>query len=90
VPLLEVGGIEASFGGVLPYTSDAWIDPEETLVVMRSPSPPFFPARAMRTLDESGDISASRGNRRLLAQIVGEAEDEFGAYETTNDGGLGL
>lgn len=78
VPLLEEGGIEAFFRReVLPYTSDAWIDPDKTLVGYEiSFTRHFYRPAPMRTLDEiKSDIYAlEQETDGLLEQIVGEAE----------------
>ncbi|WP_353612848.1 class I SAM-dependent DNA methyltransferase [Mangrovibacter phragmitis] len=78
VPLLEDGGIEAFFRReVLPYTSDAWIDPGKTLVGYEiSFTRHFYRPAPMRTLDEiKADIYAlEQETEGLLEQIVGEAE----------------
>jgi type I restriction enzyme M protein len=61
VPLLEDGGIEAFFRReVLPYTPDAWIDPDKTLVGYEiSFTRHFYRPAPMRTLDEiKSDIYA--------------------------------
>jgi len=77
VPLLEDGGIEAFFRReVLPYTSDAWIDPGKTLVGYEiSFTRHFYRTAPMRTLDEiKADIYAlEQETEGLLEQIVGEA-----------------
>ena len=78
VPLLEEGGIEAFFRReVLPYTSDAWIDPGKTLVGYEiSFTRHFYRPAPMRTLDEiKTDIyDLEQETEGLLEQIVGEAE----------------
>jgi len=78
VPLLEEGGIEAFFRReVLPYTPDAWIDPDKTLVGYEiSFTRHFYRPAPMRTLDEiKADIYAlEQETEGLLEQIVGEAE----------------
>ncbi|MEW7996660.1 MAG: SAM-dependent DNA methyltransferase [gamma proteobacterium symbiont of Clathrolucina costata] len=61
VPLLEEGGIEAFFRReVLPYTTDAWIDPGKTQVGYEiSFTRHFYKPTPMRTLDEiKSDIYA--------------------------------
>jgi type I restriction enzyme M protein len=61
VPLLEEGGIEEFFRReVLPYTPDAWIDPDKTLVGYEiSFTRHFYRPAPMRTLDEiKSDIYA--------------------------------
>jgi len=78
VPLLEEGGIEAFFNReVLPYTPDAWIDPDKTLVGYEiSFTRHFYKPSPMRTLDEiKADIYAlEQETEGLLEQIVGKAE----------------
>ena len=78
VPLLEEGGIEAFFRReVLPYTSDAWIDPDKTLVGYEiSFTRHFYRPAPMRTLDEiKTDIYAlEQETDGLLEQIIGEAK----------------
>jgi len=78
IPLLEEGGIEAFFKReVLPYTSDAWIDPDKTLIGYEiSFTRHFYKPVPMRTLDEiKADIYAlEQETDGLLGQIVGEAE----------------
>ncbi len=78
VPLLEEGGIDVFFRReVLPYTSDAWIDPGKTLVGYEiSFTRHFYRPAPMRTLDEiKADIYAlEQETGGLLEQIVGEAE----------------
>ena len=78
VPLLEEGGVEAFFRReVLPYTPDAWINPEKTLVGYEiSFTRHFYRPAPMRTLDEiKADIYAlEQETEGLLEQIVGEAE----------------
>lgn len=78
VPLLEEGGIEAFFRReVLPYTPDAWIDPEKTQIGYEiSFTRHFYKPAPMRTLEEiKADIEAlEQENEGLLEQIVGEAE----------------
>lgn len=76
VPLLEVGGIEAFFRReVLPYTPDAWIDPEKTQIGYEiSFTRHFFKPAEMRTLEQiKADIAAlEQENEGLLEQIIGE------------------
>jgi len=78
VPLLEEGGIEAFFRReVLPYNSDAWIDPGKTLVGYEiSFTRHFYRPAPMRGLDEiKADIFAlEQETEGLLEQIVGETE----------------
>jgi type I restriction enzyme M protein len=78
VPLLEEGGIEAFFRReVLPYTPDAWIDPDKTLVGYEiSFTRHFYRPAPMRTLDEIKDdiYALEQETEGLLEQIVGEAE----------------
>ena len=78
VPLLEEGGIEAFFRReVLPYTPDAWIDSEKTLVGYEiSFTRHFYRPAPMRSLDEiKADIYAlEQETEGLLEQIVGEAD----------------
>ncbi|WP_302141355.1 type I restriction-modification system subunit M [Halomonas alkalicola] len=78
VPLLEKGGIEAFIRReVLPYTPDAWIVPDKTLVGYEiSFTRHFYRPAPMRTLDEiKADIFAlEEETEGLLDQIVGEAE----------------
>jgi type I restriction enzyme M protein len=78
VPLLEEGGIEAFFRReVLPYTPDAWIDPEKTQIGYEiSFTRHFYKPAPMRTLEEiKADIYAlEQETDGLLEQIVGEAE----------------
>ena len=78
VPLLEDGGIEAFFRReVLPYTPDAWIDPEKTAVGYEiSFTRHFYKPAPMRSLAEiKADIYAlEKGKEGLLGRIVGEAE----------------
>ena len=78
VPLLEEGGIEAFFRReVLPYTPDAWIDPDKTLVGYEiSFTRHFYRPATMRTLDEiKADIYAlEQETEGLLEQIIGEAD----------------
>ena len=78
VPLLEDGGIEAFFRReVLPYTTDAWIDPGKTQVGYEvSFTRHFYRPAPMRALDEiKADIYAlEQETEGLLEQIVGEAE----------------
>jgi type I restriction enzyme M protein len=78
VPLLEDGGIEAFFRReVLPYTSDAWIDPGKTLTGYEiSFTRHFYRPAPMRTLDEIKDdiYALEQETEGLLEQIVGEAE----------------
>ena len=54
IPLLEEGGIEAFFKReVLPYTSDAWIDPDKTLIGYEiSFTRHFYKPVPMRTLED--------------------------------------
>ena len=77
-PLLEDGGIEAFFRReVLPYTPDAWIDPDKTQVGYEiSFTRHFYKPAPMRGLDEiKADIYAlEQETEGLLEQIVGEAE----------------
>ncbi len=77
VPLLEEGGIEAFFRReVLPYTPDAWIDPDKTLVGYEiSFTRHFYKPAPMRTLEEiKADIAAlEQENEGLLEQVIGEA-----------------
>jgi len=78
VPLLEEGGIDAFFRReVLPYNSDAWIDPGKTLVGYEiSFTRHFYRPEPMRTLDEiKADIFAlEQETEGLLEQIIGEAK----------------
>ena len=78
IPLLEEGGIEAFFKReVLPYTPDAWIDPDKTLIGYEiSFTKHFYKPVPMRTLEEiKADIYAlEQETDGLLGQIVGEAE----------------
>lgn len=78
IPLLEKGGIEAFFKReVLPYTPDAWIDPDKTLIGYEiSFTKHFYKPVPMRSLDEiKADIYAlEQETDGLLGQIVGEAE----------------
>ncbi|MDD2466861.1 MAG: class I SAM-dependent DNA methyltransferase [Desulfobulbus sp.] len=78
VPLLEEGGIEAFFRReVLPYTSDAWIDPDKTQIGYEiSFTRHFYKPAPTRTLQEiKADIYAlEQETDGLLEQIVGEAE----------------
>ncbi len=78
VPLLEEGGIEAFFRReVLPYTPDAWIDPDKTQIGYEiSFTRHFYKPAPMRTLEEiKADIYAlEQETDGLLEQIVGEAE----------------
>ncbi|OPY17190.1 MAG: hypothetical protein A4E74_01470 [Syntrophus sp. PtaB.Bin075] len=78
VPLLVEGGVEAFFRReVLPYTPDAWIDPDKTLVGYEiSFTRHFYRPAPMRSLDEiKADIYAlEQETEGLLEQIVGEAE----------------
>jgi type I restriction enzyme M protein len=77
VPLLEEGGIEAFFRReVLPYTPDAWIDQNKTLVGYEiSFTRHFYRLAPMCTLDEiKADIYAlEQETEGLLEQIIGEA-----------------
>jgi type I restriction enzyme M protein len=79
VPLLEDGGIEVFFRReVLPFTSDAWIDPAKTVVGYEiSFTRHFYRPASMRTLDEiKADIYAlEQETEGLLEQIVGEAAE---------------
>lgn len=76
IPLLEDGGIEAFFRReVLPYNSDAWIDPDKTLIGYEiSFTRHFYKPMPMRTLDEiKADIYAlEQETDGLLEQIIGE------------------
>ena len=78
VPLLEEGGIEAFFRReVLPYTPDAWIDQDKTLVGYEiSFTRHFYKPAFMRTLKEiKADIYAlEQETEGLLEEIVGEAK----------------
>ncbi|MEA5055680.1 MAG: class I SAM-dependent DNA methyltransferase [Propionicimonas sp.] len=78
IPLLEEGGIEAFFKReVLPYTPDAWIDPDKTLIGYEiSFTKHFYKPAPMRTLEEiKADIYAlEQETDGLLAQIVGGKE----------------
>jgi type I restriction enzyme M protein len=78
VPLLEEGGIEAFFRReVLPYTPDAWIDPDKTQIGYEiSFTRHFYKPEPMRTLEEiKADIYAlEQETDGLLEQIIGEAE----------------
>jgi type I restriction enzyme M protein len=78
VPLLEEGGIEEFFQReVLPYTPDAWIDPNKTQIGYEiSFTRHFYKPAPMRTLDEiKTDIYAlEQETEGLLEQIVGEAK----------------
>ena len=74
VPLLEDGGIEAFFRReVLPYTPDAWIDPEKTLVGYEiSFTRHYYQPPKLRTLEEiSADILAlEQETDGLLTEIT--------------------
>ena len=76
VPLLEEGGIEAFFRReVLPYTPDAWIDPDKTLVGYEiSFTRHFYRPAPMRTLDEiKADIYALElETEGLLNDVIGK------------------
>nr|WP_281791816.1 helix-turn-helix domain-containing protein [Desulforhabdus amnigena] len=76
--LLGEGGIEAFFRRkVLPYASDASIDPDKTLVGYETSfTRHFYRPAPMRTLDEiKADIYAlEQETEGLLEQIVGETE----------------
>ena len=78
IPLLEEGGIEAFFRReVLPYTPDAWIDPDKTQIGYEiSFTRHFYKPLPTRTLQEiKADIYAlEQETDGLLEQIVGEAE----------------
>jgi type I restriction enzyme M protein len=78
IPLLEEGGIEAFFRReVLPYTPDAWIDPDKTQVGYEiSFTRHFYKPAPMRTLEEiRADIQAlEQETDGLLEQIIGEAK----------------
>jgi len=78
VPLLEDGGIEAFFKReVLPYTPNAWIDPDKTQIGYEiSFTRHFYKPAPMRTLKEiKADIYAlEQETDGLLEQIVGENE----------------
>jgi type I restriction enzyme M protein len=78
VPLLEERGIEAFFRReVLPYTTDAWIDPDKTQVGYEiSFTRHFYKPSPMRTLDEiKADIFAlEQETEGLLEEIVGESK----------------
>jgi type I restriction enzyme M protein len=82
VPLLEEGGPDGDGIGaffrreVLPYTPDAWIDPDKTQIGYEiSFTRHFYKPAPMRTLDEiKADIYAlEQETEGLLEQIVGEA-----------------
>jgi type I restriction enzyme M protein len=77
-PLLEDGGIEAFFRReVLPYTPDAWIDPDKTQIGYETSfTRHFYRPAPMRTLGEiKADIYAlEQETEGLLEQIVGEDE----------------
>jgi type I restriction enzyme M protein len=78
VPLLEEGDIEAFFKReVLPYTPNAWIDPDKTQIGYEiSFTRHFYKPVPMRTLKEiKADIySLEQETDGLLEQIVGENE----------------
>ena len=78
VPLLEEGGIEEFFRReVLPYTPDAWIDPDKTQVGYEiSFTRHFYRPAPMRSLEEiKADIYAlEQETDGLLEQIIGEAK----------------
>jgi type I restriction enzyme M protein len=78
VPLLEEGGIEAFFRReVLPYTPDAWVDPDKTQVGYEiSFTRHFYKPAPMRTLEEiRADIRAlEQETEGLLEQIIGETK----------------
>jgi type I restriction enzyme M protein len=78
IPLLEEGGIEAFFKReVLPYTPDAWIDPDKILIGYEvSFTRHFYKPIPMRTLEEiKADIYAlEQETDGLLEQIVGKVE----------------
>lgn len=75
IPLLENGGIEAFLKReILPYTSDAWIDKDKTIIGYEiSFARHFYKPAPMRTLEEiKSDIFAlERETEGLLEQIVG-------------------
>ena len=77
VPLLEDGGIEAFFQReVLPYTPDAWVDPDKTLVGYEvSFTRHFYRPAPMRTLEEiKADIYALEQETEGLLEdiLIGE------------------
>jgi len=78
VPLLEEGGIEAFFRReVLPYTSDAWIDPDKTQIGYDiSFTRHFYKPAPMRTLAEiKADIKAlEQETDGLLDDILKEEQ----------------
>jgi type I restriction enzyme M protein len=75
VPLLEKGGIEGFFRReVLPYASDAWIDPKGTKIGYEiSFSRYFYKPQPLRTLAEiRGDIlKLEAQSEGLLSEILG-------------------
>jgi len=75
VPLLEIGGMEGFFKReVLPYATDAWIDPEGTRVGYEiSFALHFYKPKPMRTLTEIRDeiIELEKKTAGLLLTVVG-------------------
>ena len=75
VPLLHTGGIERFFKQeVLPYTEDAWIDPNSTKVGYEiSFARHFYKPKRLRTLDEiKGEIAElEKQTEGLLKHIIG-------------------
>jgi len=64
---------------VLPYTPDAWIDPDKTQVGYEiSFTRHFYKPEEMRTLEQiKADIAAlERENEGLLEEIVGELKED--------------
>ncbi|MEX0331444.1 MAG: N-6 DNA methylase [Puniceicoccaceae bacterium] len=78
IPLIEEGGIEAFFHReVLPYTPDAWIEANKTLIGYDvSFTRHFYKPASMRTLEEiKTDIYAlEEDSEGLLEDIVGKEE----------------
>src|SRR5207302_7978089 len=74
VPLLEEGGIEAFFRReVLPYVSDAWIDPDATKIGYEiSFTRYFYQPKPLRTLEEiRADILAAQNEAEgLLDELL--------------------
>jgi type I restriction enzyme M protein len=75
VPLLEEGGIEAFIKReVLPYTADAWYDPESVKTGYEiSFTRYFYKPQPLRTLDEiRADVLAlEQETGGLLSEIIG-------------------
>lgn len=75
IPLLEEGGIKAFFKReVLPYTPDAWIDPDKILIGYEvSFTRHFYKPIPMRTLEEiKSDIyTLEQESDGLLKEIIG-------------------